>query len=194
MFNISFGDRVSLGEKNGREYFTSPILEEVWQNGHVQVGELNFESASYAARYCLKKITGVLADEHYMKVDADGVARWVQPEYISMSRGRPCGIHRSLSLDCGVCEGGIGWRWYKKYGQDIFPWDEVPVAGKGVLRKAPRYYMDLLAKHDETLVEKVKEMRQRFRREHAEEFTSQRLESKHKIKKARTELLERTLE
>jgi hypothetical protein len=49
--------------------FVSPydrqILSECWSYGHTHVGQLTFESASYVARYCTKKITGDSAKEHY---------------------------------------------------------------------------------------------------------------------------------
>ena len=59
LFNCRFDDAVCVGSRNGVQYFTSPSLEKLWRYGYVQVGEVNFASAAYVGRYCLKKVTGV---------------------------------------------------------------------------------------------------------------------------------------
>ena len=176
LFNCSFGDLVSVGEKNGIEYFTSPFLESVWKKGNVQVGELNFWTAAYAARYCLKKVNGEMAYEHYRLISDDGEWIQIRPEYVTMSR-RP----------------GIGAGWFEKFGEDVFPSDEVPVVGKGIIKKAPRYYDEILRRENESLYEEVKALREIFRREHADEYTPERLMSKYKIKKRQAEMLRRTV-
>lgn len=178
LFNISFRDLVSLGFKNDKEYFTSPSLAETWKRGHVQVGELTFESAAYAARYVLKKVNGAQASDHYMKIVPEtSECYWVRPEYVTMSR-RP----------------GIGAGWFEKFSSDVFPSDEVPVPGVGVIKKAPRYYDEFLRSQDEGLFEEVKKLREVFRKEHADEYTPQRLMAKYKVKKAQTAQLRRTIE
>ena len=35
---------------------------------------------------------------------------------------------------------GIAYDWFRKYCTDIFPHDEVPIPGRGVFKKVPRYY------------------------------------------------------
>ena len=151
-------------------------MESIWKKGNVQVGELNFASAAYAAGYCLKKVNGKRAWEHYRLISDDGEWIQIRPEYVTMSR-RP----------------GIGAGWFEKYGSDVFPSDEVPVVGKGIIKKAPRYYDEILRRENEPLYEEVKALREIFRREHAEDYTPERLMSKYKIAKKKEELNRRTL-
>lgn len=56
LFNIEVPDIKPLG-KRAREgyYFESKILERIWSNGFIDIGEVTFKSASYVARYCMKK-------------------------------------------------------------------------------------------------------------------------------------------
>ena len=156
--------------------YTSKTLEDIWKYGFVDVGELNFASAAYVARYIMKKVTGVNADEHYMQTDLEGVATWVEPEYITMSR-RP----------------GIGRDWFDTYRDDVFPSDEVPVPGSGVFKKVPRYYEEVFKCEDPMSLEDIKAVRQKFREEHLSEYTPDRLMSKYKVKKAQVNLLKRDL-
>lgn len=176
LFNREFRDLELVGSQNGVPYFTSAELEGFWKNGFVQVGELNFKSAAYVARYCLKKVTGERADEHYTYIDDYGVMTELESEYTTMSR-RP----------------GIGRKWYEKYKGDLFPSDEVPVPGEGVLRGMPRYYDDLCAAEEPELREEIRKLRDVFRREHASEYTPSRLMQKYKVKKRQVEILRREL-
>ena len=58
----------------------------------------------------------------------------------------------------------------------------------------PRYYDEILREEDPAKYEEMKEVRRTFLREHSDEYTLQRLEDKHKVKKARQELFnKRTL-
>ena len=155
--------------------YVSPTLEKLWPFGFHTIGEVTFQSAAYCARYILKKVNGINAHEHYRRVDPDTGETWsVQPEYTTMSR-RP----------------GIGMEWFEKYKTDVYPSDEVPVPGHGVVPKAPRYYDEQLKKIDEILFDAVKEKRREFRERNAEEFTSERLQQKYLVKKAQTSQLKR---
>ena len=89
---------------------------------------LTHESAAYVARYCVKKINGEAADEYYIRVNEQGIPHKVIPEYINMSR-RP----------------GIGETWFKKYHEDVFPYDELVVTG-GKRVPVPKYYFNLYKK------------------------------------------------
>lgn len=79
LFNAELADRKPLS-LNSRS-FTSRTLESAWGLGYVQVDQLNYSTAAYAARYIFKKISGDQADEHYQVVDADGVVHRVEPEF-----------------------------------------------------------------------------------------------------------------
>jgi len=172
LFNHSFNDQRLLEDDEGFYTYTSDSLQNLWPWGFTTVQELNYETAAYTARYSLKKITGNKAKEHYLRCDDDGVAYWLLPEYIRMSTGRnkPCGI-------------GAGF--YEKYQTDIFPSDEVPVPGKGVVRKVPRYYQDILKANDPTAVAAIKELRQIFHKAHKADYTPERLRDRYKCAQAR---------
>ena len=176
LFNIGFNDLELYTEVNGEPRYTSPTLEKIWRYGFVDVGELNFESAAYVARYVMKKVTGLCADEHYQRISLEGELTFIEPEYCTMSR-RP----------------GIGKDWYDKYKDDLFPSDQTPVPGRGVFHGVPRYYQELFGLEDPLQLEEIKEIRQKYMEEHAEEFEPGRLMQKYKVKKAQVEMLKRTV-
>jgi hypothetical protein len=158
------------------EIYTSQMVSDCWARGFVTVGALTFQSAAYVARYVMKKITGPLAQDHYLRVDDYGVAYWLEPEYNTMSR-RP----------------GIGKDWYEEYKSDLWPSDEVPVPGTGVFKKVPRYYQTILKGEDELQYEEVRRLREEFRNSHEDEYSPQRLMDKYKVKKAQLKHLKREL-
>ena len=177
LFNLDFPDKELFQEREGNLLFTSQILSELWPYGFSTIGQLTFESAAYTARYCLKKVTGKNAHDHYLRCDENGVAFWLEPEYTTMSR-RP----------------GIGKDWYEKYKSDLFPSDEVPVPGSGVFKKVPRYYETILQSEDADTHEEIKRLRKAFREAHADEYTPERLEAKYNVQKAKKEMLKRGIE
>ncbi len=196
LFNCSFCDLESYATQDGIVRYTSPMLERIWKNGFVDVGDLNFESAAYIARYALKKVTGARAHDHYMDYDMDGVIKWLAPEYITMSRGHRCEECRKKGgrqPNCLMCTGGIGYDWFQKYKKDIFPSDEVPVPGSGVFKGVPRYYEEIFKCEDPLSLEDIKAVRQVFMEEHAHEYTPERLMTKYKVKKAQAALLKRSM-
>ncbi len=178
LFGMRFSDEVLFDDTDGNYLWTSQILEDTWGYGFATVGELSFESAAYCARYCLAKITGIKAQDHYLRADDYGVAYWLKPEYITMSRGRKPGQ-------------GIGGKWYENYKDDVFPSDEIPVPGSGVFPKVPRYYEEILKSENPQQLEEIKNARKVFFREHAGEYTPERLMAKYKVQQAKTTQLKR---
>lgn len=181
LFNVRFPDLVHFGSyEHGEEKWnvsTSPMLEKIWKYGFCTVGELNFKSAAYCARYILDKITGWKAEDHYFGYTDEGEETRLQPEYCTMSR-KP----------------GIGRGWFEKYKDDCYPSDDVPVPGVGVIKKIPRYYDEVVKVVDEVLFEKVSDMRSNFRLESKDEYTAKRLLAKYKVMKARKGMLKRGFE
>ena len=175
LFNLCFDDLEFFSENNGCSLFTSKTLQELWPYGFSTIGDLTFESAAYTARYCLKKVTGSLSHDHYLRCDEYGVAYWLEPEYTTMSR-RP----------------GIGKDWYETYKSDVFPSDEVPVPGSGVYKKVPRYYETILASEDPEMHEEIKRLRKVFRDTHGDDYRPERLMAKYKVKRAQVGQLKRS--
>jgi hypothetical protein len=181
LFNLSFEDLEAYESDYGITRYTSPTLERLWGYGFVDVGDLTYSSASYVARYILKKVGYSLDPYHYMTYDLEGEITFIAPEFIGMSRG-------NAAYKGQRC--GIGARWYEKYKDDVFPSDEVPVPGHGVMKGVPRYYDEILRADNPELYEIMKATRKEFMNNHKEEYEWSRLFQKHKCKKARVKLQE----
>lgn len=119
MFNTEFGDRVPIG----KNLFESALLSKLWPLGHASVGAVTPASVAYTCGYALKKVYGRQASErHYTSVNVEtGEVAERVPEFIRMS-----------------LSGGIGSKWYEKFGRDVLPRDYVIVAGEK--RRVPRFY------------------------------------------------------
>lgn len=169
LFNHSFDDLVLWKDDQGVYTWESKTLSELWPYGFCTVSELNYASAAYTAGYVLKKITGKKAQDHYLRCDDYGVAYWLEPEYVTMSR-RP----------------GIGSDWYERYKTDVFPADETPIPGESrVSQKVPRYYEEILKKENPELHDAVKVVRQTWIEEHKDDFEPERLKAKYDCHKAK---------
>lgn len=140
IFGINFDDRVLWSEKPNKLY-TSETLTSLWPYGYHIIGNVTFETASYTARYIMKKQYGKNAVEHYQ----DRI-----PEYSTMSLGN------------GKDTFGIGYSFFQKYKKDIYPHDYVVEPRFGFKVKPPRYYDSLLPK------EELEELK-KARRERAED-------------------------
>ncbi len=180
LFNHSFNDQQLFKDEEGLYTYTSPSLESHWPYGFSTVAELNYETASYTAGYCFKKITGKRADEHYLRCDEHGEAYWLHPEYIRMSTGRkkPC---------------GLGASFYEKYKNDMFPSDTTPVPGHGTEQLVPRYYKNILESEDPKTTELVRQLREQFMAAHRADYTPERLRDKYKCARARQKRNQRNL-
>lgn len=132
LFNFDFEDKKVYTQKDGYKTYTSETLSGLWPYGYSVIGEVNFDSAGYVARYSLKKISGEKATSHY---------RGKKPEYCTMSR-RP----------------GIGKKWFDKYRYEVYPLDRVNV--RGVDSKPPRFYDNQMQKEDPSTLWLVKIQRE----------------------------------
>lgn len=57
IFNLDFKDKIYYQTHNGNKYYRSPTLEKIWGKGMCVIGELNFKTSAYTARYCMKKLS-----------------------------------------------------------------------------------------------------------------------------------------
>ncbi len=162
--------------EQGITSYSSEILQELWPYGFSTIGELNFETAAYTAGYILKKVNGEKALDTYLRNDEYGVAYWVTAPYVTMS-----------------LKPGIGYEFYKKYKDDFFPSDETPVPGRGVIKKVPRFYEEILKIENPKVYDEVKEERQIFLAAHGADFTPERLMDKYKCARARQSTKKRLL-
>lgn len=102
---------------NGDIYYNSPILSDIWGQGHVVIADLCFKSAAYVARYVTKKVNGLGADTYK--------SLGIEPECARMSN-RP----------------GIGRRYYDINKEKIYQYDRLYLPSVGGV--APSAYFDKL--------------------------------------------------
>ncbi len=152
--------------------YRSKELESLWPFGYSSIGDVTFESASYVARYVMKKITGDDADWHYSYTELEtGEIHQLEPEYAQMSR-RP----------------GIGKGWLEKYHSDVYPHDFVEIRGK--LAPPPKYYDKII----QTMTNKyewdeILDKRQKRAKLNPADKTRERLLVKEKVQKAKLQKL-----
>lgn len=174
LFGIDFSDKKKHSE-NGRgdTLFRSELLNRLWGLGLCWIGQVTNESAGYVARYCLKKVTGQLADEHYKRVNTEtGEIYNLQPEYIT-------------------CSNGIGLKFYEMHKDQLYHRDSAILRGKEV--PLPKYYDRKLEAQNPLLLEQIKLKRKRRALKFKEHNTRERLLVRETIKKAQTSLLKRNL-
>lgn len=177
LFNVDFReDRVYASKSaSGFAVFESAQLSKIWGLGRVSVQDLTRETASYCARYIMKKVLGPDSEKAYESIGDDGVIVSRRPEYAAMS-----------------LKPGIGFSWFDRYSRDCFPHDYV-IQG-GVKRQIPRYYDKLLKRQKPVLLEDVQFKRETRARESFEDQTPERLEVRKKVHEARVSTLKRSLE
>lgn len=128
LFNHDFSDRTLFSETEaGSPIYVSKELQNLWGKGYSSVTDVNYKSASYVARYNLKKA-----------LNPSRLPDGLDKEFIQMSR-KP----------------GIGDAWYQKFKTDVFPSDQVVLSG-GVVMKPPRFFDNKLDKEDPNLFRELK--------------------------------------
>lgn len=173
LFGVDFDDIVDAGKsRSGNVFSSSATLTRLWPHGQATVQVLVRETASYCARYIMKKVLGEGADAHYSVVDADGVMHSIRPEYAAMS-----------------LKPGIGAGWFDKFAADVFPGDKV--VSNGTERRVPRYYDKLAIRRDIDL-DGVEYLRVQRGRATAEDSTPERLKVREDVHIARVSTLSRS--
>lgn len=165
LFNHDFDDkRLCNPNSRGDARWRSESLDRMWGLGQCMLGSLSFQSASYVARYSMKKVYG------------DKAEAWYQgrvPEYMTMSR-RP----------------GIARDWWDKFGSEVALHDSVIVNGSEV--KPPKFYDNVLEGLTPELSAGIKSARKREARKSVDN-TPQRLRVREEVKKAKLYNLKRSL-
>jgi hypothetical protein len=131
LFNLRFPDQRVWNRNAQHLRYTSETLDRLWGHGACQIGTVSFASASYVARYAMKKIYGPEAENWY---------QGRVPEYLTMSR-RP----------------GIGSGFFDQYHAEIYMRDSCLVESREV--KPPKFYDSKLEKLDEDLFLSIKDAR-----------------------------------
>jgi len=152
VFGLDFEDKIPYKKDDKNPLWTSEILNERWGKGFCIIGQVNFETAAYVARYIGKKILGT---NKYAEDLRAVVYKGREPEFALMSR-RP----------------GIAKKWFELYSNDVYPSDEI--IQNGVPLAVPRYYDILLEKSDFELFEKIK--KERLERPKADRYCYDRIQ------------------
>ena len=147
LFNVVFDDLVYFRKEGKITLYKSAELSRIWGLGFVTVGAVTRHSASYVARYSLKKITGAAAGSAY---------QYMVPETGEVVDRVPPFSKQSLKP-------GIGASWFVRYHSDVFPADCIVYEGKKY--PVPRYYRKLYERLDEARAEVLKRERRAFARE-----------------------------
>lgn len=176
LFGFNFDDRRKHSEgARGAPLFVSDTLTKLWGLGHCTIGEANFETAAYTARYILKKVTGEKADEHYKSYDPKtGEIFQRLPEYVTMSRNP-----------------GIARGWFDRFQSDVYPSDFLVLRGKRML--PPRFYDRVYAGFDPEAVKRLKWARQAKAAKNKANNTPERLLVRQEVKTAQIRSLQRKL-
>lgn len=167
-------EKLLIRDDGKTKLYRSPLLEKLWPYGYSSVGEVNYETAAYTARYIMKKINGEMAYDHYQRLDENtGEVNLVEPEFTLMSR-RP----------------GIGGGWFEKYKNDLKK-DFITVNGHK--QRPAKYYDKLFEKFDEDHYKTIKEKRLESIDLMDPELTPERLHVKETIKAKKLKLLKRKM-
>jgi len=176
IFNFDFMDKTFWNKTSSNSrIFRSASLEELWPFGYSSIGDVNFQSAAYVARYIMKKVTGQLTDNHYESTNFEtGEIVNRRPEFNKMS-----------------LKPGIGYKWYQDFKSDVYPHDYVIVNGKKV--RPPRFYDNKFKEEsplefDELSLHRMNDAKKRF-----EDNSPERLAVKEKVAMAKLSKLPRTL-
>lgn len=123
LFGHAFPDQTLWRKsKTGFPLYRSSELEALWTLGNSEIGSVTRESGKYVAKYCLKKVMGPPAEDHYSWTDPDtGEIHVRKPEFATMST-RP----------------GIGLGWFKMWENDFNPSGFIVIDGQK--HPVPRYY------------------------------------------------------
>lgn len=149
-------DAQLFSEGGGHRLYTSRTLAALWTHGFSSFGSVTPESCAYTAHYCVKKVTGPLAKDHYTRVTRDGEMYEVIPEFALMSR-RP----------------GIGAGFFAGYRDELVSSDHALLGGRKL--RIPRYYDKLLERESAGALAAAKIRRKEKARPHRADNTRERL-------------------
>jgi len=198
LFNFDFPDKIKYKVNNGYTLYTSKILDDLWSDsvdgaslGFASVGECNFDTIAYVARYMLKKVKGSAKDELITKtfytpqgsinVDLLPYQRFnsitgevvdVLPEFSNCSRAW-----------------GIGKQYFDKYNAEIYVTDTVVYKGREC--PPPRYFDSLLKNNDYEKYEEIKIARTDNAKKYLDNNTQARLNVRKRVKESQIKTLKR---
>lgn len=122
LFGHDFNDKTVLKRTGKHNLYISKTLNELWGHGHTSIGDLNFETAAYTARYVTKKF-GEMGGRYARLDEETGEIRTVVQPFAVMSL-RPA----------------IGLTWLHKFHNDIYGHDKDYLYMRGRKMRPTKYY------------------------------------------------------
>lgn len=175
LFGQLFPDQKIWQTKKSGTLYRSNILEKLWPFGFSTIGRVNYKTAAYTARYAMKKVTGEMADDHYLRPHPlTGELARVETEFITMSKNP-----------------GLGSSWFDRFKADCYPSDYLIVDGRK--HPIPRYYDNKLASEHLSIL-KIARKRKIHRPQAVANTTPERLKVREKVTMARVSRLVREME
>lgn len=129
LFGYDFPDRKAYRKSGSFLLYESEELASLWDYGYHSIGDLNFDTACYCARYVMKKVTGEKANEYYG--NDSGLSNDSTPS-------------RAVEYSCMSRRPGIGRGYFDAYKSDLYNAD-ICVTKSTFISKPPKYYDRLLA-------------------------------------------------
>lgn len=167
LFGFAFPDSTLFYQEANKALYTSAVLQSLWPYGFCTIGDLNFDTACYCARYVQKKYIGDNPDDHY---------QGRIPEFALMSKQN----------------GGIGFSWFEKYKNDLYNHDVCVVDARFITRP-PAFYDRQLKKIDPDKFENLQQKRREKAKENPDN-TLERRAVKKRIQQIKQEEKKRGLE
>lgn len=133
LFGFQFPDLEVIYE-DGKKYYTSMILNDLWPFGIHRIGDCTYNSCAYVSRYVTKKVNGNNQDEYY---------NGRKPEYVTYSTKPVIGSNYFL----------------KNYKEIVNTQELCVVADKKYSCRMPKSYDNILQKIDKDLYNEMKEKR-----------------------------------
>jgi len=191
LFGIDFADKKPWKKSGDNILYRSKDLESLWTDnlgnslGYSSIGDVTFESASYVARYIMKKQNSDKLNPNTGK-PYNAVYDYTNPKTGEITKKTPEFTKMSLKP-------GIGATWIEKYMSDVYPHGEIILRGnKKVL--TPKYYDKIFKKHaDPYVFDEMLYKRETNAKLRAEDNTPERLEAKRKVMEAGLKLKKRVL-
>lgn len=143
IFGLDFEDKIPFRKSGEHTLYISEELNDIWGNGNSSIGELNFETAAYTARYVMKKGFGKMANKFQTLDETTGELTAIVQPYATMS-----------------LRAAIGKEWLEKYASDIYGADKDYIVVKGRKMKPAKYYDKLYDKINNDHMEHIKRRRQ----------------------------------
>lgn len=138
IFGHAFTDDRQIKRENPHKAYQSETLEKAWGKGITELSDMTLETAAYVARYTVKKITGDLADDHYMRINKrTGECHKIRPEFSTMSR-RP----------------GIGKNWYQRHNKEL---DKGFVTVNGAKQSIPQFYKTIMSEEKAEELDRIQQ-------------------------------------